>query len=107
MAPKPSPAPGLWERVEAGGDEFIRAELCHHIEFQTLRRLPASRYICFTVRTYSDRVAEVRPPPLPPLVEPRRRCAALTARRRQLEKYPACAASLAAAIRRKPKARPA
>ena len=46
------------------------------LEFQTLRRLPATRYILFTVRRYVD-----------PL--------------KNLERWPAAAAALAATIRRK------
>ena len=71
--------PGLAERLEEGGVGAVANEVALHIEFQTLRRFPSSRYILFTVRSYDDPMADVAA-------------------------YPAAAQALAAAIRRKYKA---
>ncbi len=68
--------PGMWGRIAEGGDDYIRDKVWHRIEFQTLRRLPTSKYICFTVRTIADPMSTV-------------------------EKFPGAAGALAAHIRRK------
>ena len=91
--------PSQWEKIAAGGPEYIRDEvsaatlclgcvvetltgvaavqqLLFSLEFQTLRRMPRSRWILFTVRRYVDPV-------------------------RNLEQWPGAAAALAAAVRRK------
>lgn len=68
--------PGMWGRIAEGGDDYIRDKVWHRIEFQTLRRLPMSNFICFTVRTVADPMSTV-------------------------EKYPGAAGALAAHIRRK------
>lgn len=62
--------------MQEGGDDFIRNEMTFSTEFQCLRRLPASQFVLFTVRRYVD-----------PMVN--------------LEKWPAAAAALAGAMRRK------
>ena len=73
------PELGVWERVVAGGDEYIREHMMHHIEFQTLRRLSKERdFILFTVKRAQDPVSAV-------------------------EEFPGAATALAAAIRRKNK----
>ena len=61
---------------EAEAFQFIKETVCHNVEFQTFRRLHHSNYIVFGIRQYADR------------------CSAL-------EEFPGCAASMAAAIRRK------
>ena len=68
--------PGMWGRIAEGGDDYIRDKVWHRIEFQTLRRLPTSNFICFTVRTVADPMSTV-------------------------EKYPGAAGALAAHMRRK------
>ena len=68
--------PTQWERMHEGGADYIRNEMTFSLEFQTLRRLPSSRFILFTVRRYVD-----------PMVN--------------LEQWPAAAAALAGAMRRK------
>ena len=65
-----------WERVRTEGADYIRNEMLFSLEFQTLRRLPRTRYILFTVRRYVDPMGN-------------------------LERWPAAAAALAAAVRRK------
>jgi hypothetical protein len=61
------------------GKEVVGEEVALHIEFQTLRRMRASNYVLFTVRSFANPLAEVA-------------------------RYPAAAQALAAAIRRKYKA---
>jgi hypothetical protein len=65
-----------WERLREEGADYIRNEMLFSLEFQTLRRLPRTRYILFTVRRYVDPMGN-------------------------LERWPAAAAALAGAIRRK------
>ena len=73
------PELGMWQRVADGGEDYIRSRMMHHIEFQTLRRLPRCRdFILFTVKRAQDPVSAV-------------------------ERYPGAAVGLAAAIRRKNK----
>ena len=67
---------GMWSRVAEGGADYIRENVLHRIEFQTLRRLRKTRFIFFTVRTICDPLSTV-------------------------EKYPGAAGALAAHIRRK------
>ena len=38
---------------------FIRANVSHTVEFQTVRRLPQTQFVLFTVRTYVDRMAKL------------------------------------------------
>eukprot|EP01052_Picozoa_sp_SAG31_P006931 SAG31_NODE_325_length_17671_cov_9.902743_12_plen_212_part_00 len=76
---KKPPELGMWEQILAGGDDFIRSSVSHHIEFQTLRRLPKTNYILFTVKRYQDPMSA-------------------------LDRYPGAAAALAASVRRKNKA---
>ena len=67
----------MWGRITQGGDAFIREHVNHHIEFQTLRRLPScSDHILFTVRRFQNPMSV-------------------------LERHTGAAAALAAAIRRK------
>ncbi len=56
--------------------EYVRNRLSLRVEYQTLQRLPESRHIFFTVRTYIDRLSN-------------------------LEEYPGAAKAVAAAVRRK------
>jgi hypothetical protein len=68
----------MWTRVAEEGDDYVRENVWHRIEFQTLRRLPETNFIFFTVRTLVDPINTV-------------------------EKYPGAAGALAAHIRRKNK----
>jgi hypothetical protein len=66
----------MWEQMAAGGDGFMRDNVLFSIEFQTLRRMPASNCVLFTVRRYIDPLSAI-------------------------EGYPAAAAAVAATLRRK------
>eukprot|EP00931_Biecheleriopsis_adriatica_P063178 TRINITY_DN38225_c0_g1_i1.p1 TRINITY_DN38225_c0_g1~~TRINITY_DN38225_c0_g1_i1.p1 ORF type:complete len:579 (-),score=104.17 TRINITY_DN38225_c0_g1_i1:131-1867(-) len=43
--------------------DYIDQKMQMHVEYQTLQRLPKSRQIIFTVRTYYDRLAELKKAP--------------------------------------------
>jgi len=53
----------MWEQITAGGDDFIRDKVNHHIEFQTVRRMPKSNFVLFTVKRYQNPLSVVEDHP--------------------------------------------
>ena len=66
----------MWANVASGGVAWVRDNLLYSNEFQTLRRLPRTGFVLYGIRRLTDRM-------------------------RDLEPWPAAAAALAAAMRRK------